>query len=47
MAEPSKRWPVGGQYFLMAQAGDRTTALVEELAEEAVAIGLDHVDVKT
>ena len=46
MAELSKRWPAGGRYFLMGQAGDRTTALVEELAEEAVAIGLDHVVVK-
>ncbi|MBT6176028.1 MAG: hypothetical protein HOI23_02195 [Deltaproteobacteria bacterium] len=46
MAELSKRWPAGGRYFLMGQAGDRTTALVKELAEEAVAIGLDHVVVK-
>lgn len=46
MAELSKRWPAGGRYFLMGQAGDRTAALVEELAQEAVAIGLDHVVVK-
>jgi UDP-N-acetylmuramyl tripeptide synthase len=46
MAELSKRWPTGGRYFLIGQAGDRNTALVEELALEAVAIGLDHVVVK-
>lgn len=32
MAELSKRWPAGGRYFLMGQAGDRNAALVEELA---------------
>ena len=46
MAELSRRWPEGGRYFLMGQAGDRNHELVAELAEEAVAIGLDGVVVK-
>lgn len=46
MAELSKRWPAGGRYFLMGQAGDRTAELVTELAQEAVAIGLDGIVVK-
>ncbi len=46
MAELSRRWPQGGRYFLMGQAGDRNHELVAELAEEAVAIGLDGVVVK-
>ena len=46
MAELSRRWPGEGRYFLMGQAGDRNKDLVDELAREAVAIGLDGVVVK-
>ena len=46
MAEFAKRFRAGDRYFLMGQAGDRSPQLIQELANAAVAIGLQGVVVK-